>query len=451
MDSHSEPARERGLRRLVHWAGAVTVGLAALGFAAAADAVARARGAVLDTAPWAMLAISPAFFAISVALTRRFFPGAQGSGVPQVMTALRTPDASVADRVLSLRVAAGKVVLTLVGLAGGASIGREGPTIQIGAALMHAFGRAARLDDPDTRRALVLAGGAAGIAAAFNTPLAGIVFAIEELSRSFESRTSGVVFTSVLIAGAVSLALVGNYTYFGTASATLPTGRALVAVGVCGVLGGAAGGTFARLLVAVSRGLPGRAGWLVGRSPISTAAFCGLAVAAIGLATRGATYGTGYAQARALVEGHAALPVFFFAAKLAATVVSYASGIPGGIFAPSLAVGAGLGGILAGWFPGADAGALVVLGMVAYFAGVVQAPITATVIVMEMVDNQRVTLGLMASAFLAFGTSRLICGVPLYAALADRMEDALRARGAAPASEDAGLPEGESDRLRGGA
>ena len=316
--------------------------------------------------------------------------------------------------------AAGKIALTLVGLAGGASIGREGPTIQVGAALMHAIGRAVRLDAAETRRAVVLAGGAAGIAAAFNTPLAGIVFAIEELSRSFESRTSGVVFTSVLIAGAVSLALVGNYSYFGTATAVLPTGRALVVVPVCGVLGGLLGGLFSRVLIAAAGGLPGRAGRLAARRPFAFAALCGLIVAALGLATQGATYGTGYAQARALIGGTAALPAWFFVAKLAATTVSYVSGVPGGIFAPSLAVGAGLGGTIAAWFPHGDNSAIVLLGMVAYFSGVVQAPITATVIVMEMVDNQRVTLGLMASAFGAFGVSRLVCPRPLYATLAER-------------------------------
>ena len=414
----STPGERR--HRLVYWLGALAVGTTALLFADMADGAASVREALCRAAPWAMIAVAPASLAAALFLTRRFFPGAQGSGIPQVMAALRSTDDAAIDRLLSLRVAAGKIALTLIGLAGGASIGREGPTIQVGAAIMHAIGRAVRLDATETRRAVVLAGGAAGIAAAFNTPLAGIVFAIEELSRSFESRTSGVVFTSVLIAGAVSLALVGNYSYFGTATAVLPTGRALVVVPVCGVLGGLLGGGFSRVLIAAAGGLPGGLGRLAQRRPIVFAALCGLVVAALGLATHGATYGTGYAQARALIAGTAALPGWFFVAKLAATTVSYLSGVPGGIFAPSLAVGAGLGGTIAAWFPPADTSAIVLLGMVAYFSGVVQAPITATVIVMEMVDNQRVTLGLMASAFLAFGVSRVVCKQALYAALALR-------------------------------
>ena len=115
---------------------------------------------------------------------------------------------------LSARIAVGKILLTLLGLASGASIGREGPTVQVGASIMYALGRLLRLPRLELQRALVLAGGAAGIAAAFNTPLAGVVFAIEELSHSFEARTSGTVLTAVVIAGITTLALVGNYTVF---------------------------------------------------------------------------------------------------------------------------------------------------------------------------------------------------------------------------------------------
>ena len=122
------------------------------------------------------------------------------------------------------------------------------------------------------------------------------------------------------------------------------------------------------------------------RHPIMFAALCGLALALLGLVSAGTTYGTGYAQARGLVEGKATLPALFPIFKLLATVVSYLSGIPGGIFAPSLAIGAGIGQWLSGLIPSAPSGAVVLLGMVAYFSGVVQAPITATVIVMEMTD-----------------------------------------------------------------
>ncbi len=406
-------------RRLIVWCGALVVGLVAVLFAWAADDATRVFAWVVRRNPAGMLLLAPAGLALSVWLTRAYFPGAGGSGIPQVMAALHMSDPASVSRVLSLRVAGGKILLTLLGLASGASIGREGPTVQISSAIMQSLGGLLQLPRRDAQRALVLAGGAAGISAAFNTPLAGIVFAIEELSHSFDARTSSTLLIGVIIAGITTLLLDGNYTYFGLTTAVLPLGRAWLAVLTCGIAGGLCGGTFARLLILAAGGLPGRLGRLALARPVAFAACCGLALAVIGLASGNTTYGTGYAEARRLVAGQD-LPAGYFALKFAATVVSYASGMPGGIFAPSLAVGAGLGHWIAHLLPEAPAGAVVLLAMVGYFSGVVQAPITAAVIVLEMTANQSMTLPLMATALLAFAVSRLVCRRPLYGTLARR-------------------------------
>ena len=224
--------------------------------------------------------------------------------------------------------------------------------------------------------------------------------------------------TAVIISGIATLALAGGGSYFGHTSATLPIGVGWEAVLACAILGGLLGGSFSAILVAASSGLPGAVGRFAARRPVVFAAFCGLAVAALGVASHGTTFGTGYSQARDMVEGHYNVPLLFFQMKFLASIVSYASGIPGGIFAPSLAVGAGLGHNIAFMIPSAPAGAVVLLGMVAYFSGVVQAPITAAVIVMEMTDNQDMTIPLMATSFLAYGFSRLVCRHALYGALA---------------------------------
>jgi H+/Cl- antiporter ClcA len=426
-------------RPLVFWAGALCVCLTAIAFAWAANLADALFRRALAISPYLALIIAPSGLAISVLLTRKVFPGAQGSGIPQVIAATEMQDPVAMRRVLSVRIALGKLALTLLGLACGASIGREGPTVQIGASIMRALGQAVTLEQPSQLRALVLAGGAAGIAAAFNTPLAGIMFAIEELSHSFEQKTSGTVLTAVIIAGIATLALTGGGSYFGRTSATLPIGVGWEAVLACAALGGFFGGGFSAILVRAADGLPGAAGRFVGRRPILFAAICGLAVAGLGLASAGTTYGTGYAQAREMVAGHTVLPVRFFALKMLATIVSYASGIPGGIFAPSLAVGAGMGQSIAQFLPSAPAGAVVLLGMVAYFSGVVQAPITAAVSVMEMTDNQDMTIPLMATSFLAYGVSRLICRRPLYGALATRFMAAM----GAPAVSGVTMDEGE--------
>jgi H+/Cl- antiporter ClcA len=412
------------LRRLVFWVGAVWVAGVAIAFAALANRAGDWFVGVQAPRPWIALLICPAGLAASFLLTRYVFPGAQGSGIPQVIAAQHMTDREAIARVLSPRIAAGKIALTLLGLCCGASIGREGPTVQVGASIMHTLGRLVRLPRLELERALVLAGGAAGVAAAFNTPLAGVVFAIEELAHSFEARTSGTVLTAVIVAGITTVALMGNYTYFGHTAAELDFGRGWIAVVLCSLAGGLAGGLFSAALIRFAGGLPGRAGrWLMG-NPVAFAALCGLALAAIGMASGGQTYGTGYEQARGMVEGTTTLPPSYVVLKFAATVISYISGIPGGLFAPSLSVGAGLGEWLAHLMPEAPEGAVVLLGMVAYFSGVVQAPITCAIIVMEMTDNQRVTLPLLATSFLAFGISRLVCRRPIYGALARRFLDA---------------------------
>jgi H+/Cl- antiporter ClcA len=412
------------IRRVMFWVGAVLVSTVAIGFAMLADRASSLFERAQAPHPWIAFIICPLGLVVCFLMTRHVFPGAQGSGIPQVIAAQHMTDRAAVARVLSLRIAVGKIGLTLLGLACGASIGREGPTVQVGSSIMHTLGRVLRLPRQDLERALILAGGAAGVAAAFNTPLAGVVFAIEELSHAFESRTSGVVLTAVIIGGITTLALVGNYSYFGHTAATLDFGRGWIAVALCGGAGGLAGGLFSSALVRFASGLPGRAGVWLTRYPVAFAALCGLAIAALGVLSHGQTYGTGYAQARGMVEAHAALPASYALLKFCATVVSYISGIPGGIFAPSLAVGAGLGQTLSQLMPLAPSGAVVVLGMVGYFSGVVQAPITAAVIVLEMTDNQALTIPVLATSFLAFGVSRLVCRRPIYAALARRFLEA---------------------------
>ncbi len=424
-------------RRVVFWVGAVLVATTAVGFAKASDYATALFLHFIAGHPWLPYIIAPAGLTIAFLATQFVFPGAQGSGIPQTIAALHMHDDAMVDRVLSMRIAVGKVLLTLLGLASGASIGREGPTVQVGASLMHALGKSLRLPRLELRRALVLAGGAAGVAAAFNTPLAGIVFAIEELSHSFEARTSGTVFTAVVVAGATTLGLVGNYTYFGQTAAAMNNHDAVLGVLVCSIVGGLAGGLFSQSLIIAARGLPGFVGKFILRYPVAFAALCGLLLAVIGSLSGGQTYGTGYQQARGMVEAHSTLPPTYALLKLAATVVSYISGIPGGIFAPSLSIGAGLGSVLAPLVPSAPVGAMILLGMTAYFSGVVQAPITASVIVMEMTANQTLMIPLMATAFLSFALSRLICRRPLYGALARRFLAVQSGRHGAPDAEAA--------------
>lgn len=406
---------------MVFWGGAVTVGFIAVLFSIGSEYATGLFRRMLTFSIYLPLLMSPLGLALIVYTTRRFFPGSQGSGIPQSIAAIALPDHDDRMKILSLRIAFGKICLTMAALLVGASVGREGPTVQIGSAIMYSLSRFARFSRLEVEKGLILAGGAAGISAAFNTPLAGIVFAIEELSRSFEERTSGNTLTAVVIAGMVSLACMGNYSYFGHTSISMPLNLSWLAAVICGVVGGIAGGTFSLILISVTtQGLPGRFGVIMKNKPVLFAGICGLVVALIGLASGGYTYGTGYSEARGIIEGTNILPQSYGILKMLATIVSYLSGIPGGIFAPSLAIGAGFGDNLAGIMPFAPVGAVVILGMVAYFSGVVQAPITAFVIVMEMTDSHTMILPLMATSFIAYAVSRKICPKPLYRTMAEK-------------------------------
>jgi H+/Cl- antiporter ClcA len=419
--------------RLVFWVGALAVGLIGAGFAAVSDQAQIAFKAVVGGDGWwrfTPLLITPAGFVLCAWLADRYFPGSQGSGIPQCIAARHLRDES-GFAYLSLKTAFGKIMLTIVGLSAGASIGREGPTVQIGASLML---QAARLGRMGQARGLILAGSAAGIAAAFNTPLAGVVFAIEEMGRSYQARTNGVVLMAVIIAGLASIAVFGNYTYFGVTEAVAAFPGDWPLVIVCGIVGGALGAGFSESSLRITRRVRRWRSIQPRRRVIAVAAMAGVLVAVLGIATHGATFGTGYAEARRDIEGEH-LPFLFFAAKFLATLASTVCGIPGGLFAPSLSVGVGLGSTL-GSIMGANASLAAVLGMTGYFAGVVQAPMTAFVIILEMTGNHGNAVPLMAASMLGYGTARLITPEPLYHALSRLfIADALRRQRARTAAD----------------
>lgn len=404
----------RWQRRAIFLLGGIAVGATAVALAQLADLAQIAFAALVSKFRYASLVVTPFGFALSVFLTNNFFRNAQGSGIPQAIAARQLTDRSARESLVSLRVAAGKIILTLFGLLCGASVGREGPTVQIGASVMFALGRFS----PRRQPGLILAGAAAGVAAAFNTPLAGIVFGIEEMSRAFETRTSSLIIGAVIAAGLTSLALIGNYAYFGTSAMSLRNGIDWLAIPLCGVVGGLAGGLFSRILIAMAQGFSNPVGSAIKRYPLGFAVACGGAAAICGIASDGTIYGTGYSQVKAALESGSPLPGNFGVLKFLATTFASISGMPGGIFSPSLAVGAGIGSDIASLFHGAPLAAIMLLGMVSYFSGVVQAPITAFVIVTEMTDNHTMVVPLMAAAWIAHASSRLICREGVYHALA---------------------------------
>jgi H+/Cl- antiporter ClcA len=400
-------------RRLATVIGALLVGVMALSIAWLGDQAQRLFGLFFHRFPYWTLVLSPLLLVAFVELTRRFAPGTRGSGIPQVIAASHNPEGLAAEGMLGWKATIAKPLLTLGGLLGGASVGREGPTVQVAAALMVKIHRMLKV--PITPGVLI-AGGAAGVSAAFNTPLAGIAFAIEELAVAYEQRVAVLAMAAVMIAGLTSQGLAGEYLYFGQVGNGLPVLTVLVAAPLAGIIGGVLGGLFSRALIEL-RAPRGRYSQLLAGHPLKTTFICAVIVAVTGVATLGATWGTGYAPTRELLmgaQGH----LWFGPAKFLATLATAASGIPGGIFAPSLAVGAGVGELLTPLFSPEHAGGIVLLGMAGYFTGVVRAPLTAVIILAETTGSSSTIVSLFATALIADWAGGWVCKDRLYHVLA---------------------------------
>lgn len=401
-------------KQIVFWAGAIAVGIIASYYAIAADHAQEVFNGFISNHPYLPLITSPLLFALISYLTINFAAGAKGSGIPQAIAARVSREKESRRWLLGAHIIPAKIILTLLGLLAGASIGREGPTVQIGACILLLCANFARIS---SQRGIVLAGAAAGVAAAFNTPLAGIVFAIEEMARAFEHRNSAIVLIAIVFAGAASMSILGNYSYFGYTDAHLSIARDWPAIVTIGIAGGLLGSLFSYLFA--------NGGKLIGKytpklkeRPVAIAALCGLIVAVLGISTGGLSYGSGYGLAHDLLTENLEPAWWQMPAKFLATLFSGLSGIPGGIFSPSLSVGAGLGAEISSLFPETPMQGAVILAMVAYFAGVTQAPITAFVIVLEVTGHGTVAVPLIAAAMIAAIISRLISPVSLYHILA---------------------------------
>jgi H+/Cl- antiporter ClcA len=434
-DGSRQRFRERAQRRLLGarsrrlflqaglpWGAALLVGLVSVLYTELSTDASNAFLRVIAGRSWLAFVITPTLTVVALFLTRRWFTGSEGSGIPQVIAALHAPRPEEEDtlmrRLFGVRVIVGKICISLIGLLGGLTIGREGPTVHIGAAVMAEIRRFYPHRNAQLERRLLLAGAAAGLSAAFNTPLAGIIFAIEELARDFESRTNGIMITAVVFSGLTSLALAGNYLYFGQINVPGNLGIAFVLpVILSAALTGLFGAAFNLALLRWRLWMPA---WLIAlrqRTPLIYAVIVGLVVAALGVGTHGETWGSGYDQARHLLTGAVPLSAGYAATKWGAMVVTYMAGIPGGLFSPSLSIGAGLAQWVHLAFAWAPMAAVIALCMTGYLAAVTQSPITSFVIVMEMTNGTGMVIPMMATALIASRISAFFTP-PLYEALA---------------------------------
>lgn len=359
-----------------------------------------------DTHPLLFVLISPVFFLFSWAIVRFAAPFARGSGIPQVLGALEvsgTGSDERLDRLLGFRVAVAKVASSLTLALGGGAIGREGPTIQIAASIARGFRTMLPESWPKaSERTMIITGSAAGLAAAFNTPLGGIVFAIEELSRSHFTAVRTTLLTSVIVAGLVAQMLMGPYLYLGypwVPSLTLPLLTASIITAIAaGVLGTVFSVGAQKLLEIRNR----RSGWW---PQALFTIICSLTMSGFALWLSPVVFGSGKEMMVGLLFGQSsASPGIDVAGRFIGPLASFTSGGAGGIFAPSFSIGAALGkwaSVIAGFTP--DQGNMVVLaGMAAFLTAVTRSPFTSSILVLEMTDRHAMVFVLMVASLISY-------------------------------------------------
>jgi CIC family chloride channel protein len=358
-----------------------------------------------------------AAFAIAAWLVRRFSPHAAWSGIPQVEEILNDQLPPTAARLLFVKFFGG-----LLAIGAGGALGREGPSIQMGAAIAHVVGKLFRRNWHDCK-VLIAAGAGAGLATAFNAPMAGAVFVLEELMRRFEMRTAIVTLGASAAAIAVARALFGPEPDFALAPIAYIGVRAWLLFAALGAVAGLAGTLYNSALLQALSVADRLARW-----PVEIrAAVIGAAVGTIGWFLPSLIGGGDEITRRLLVSGISLtlLPLAFLL-RFGLGPVSYAAQTPGGLFAPMLVLGAQLGLLFGALccvaFPdmNLDLTAFAVVGMAAFFCGVVQAPVTGIVLVIEMTASFTMLLPMIAASFAALAVANLLNNVPIYDSLRER-------------------------------
>jgi len=361
-----------------------------------------------------LLIIPPAVSLVTGVLLYAFFPGVRGSGVPQTEAAFH-----LNGGVIPLSVPFGKFLTGVLCIGSGHSMGREGPSVQIGAGIASSIGRWLRLP-PERIKELVPVGAAGALSAAFNTPVAAVVFALEEIIGDMNATLLGSTVVASVASVIVARSILGDEPLFHVPVYQLVHPAELIAYAALGIVGGIVSLGFSHGLLRVRAGFSR----LPARTQVVQPAMGGLAIGALLLLVP-EVMGVGYESVDQALNGgmRAGTMAVLLAAKLVGTTASYASGNAGGIFAPSLFVGAMVGGLVGtavNWvapFPTGDIGAYALVGMGALFAGIIRAPMTSVFMIFEITQDYQILVPLMVANLIAFWISRRYQPTPLYHAL----------------------------------
>ncbi|MDD3265868.1 MAG: chloride channel protein [Burkholderiales bacterium] len=377
---------------------AAIVGLASAGFSFLVDKAFIYCHMIFNYGGYWMLLFTPVIFVITVFLLKKFFPYSDGSGLPQGY-AIDVFSEEELKKYYSIRTAIGKAILTFMSILGGASLGKEGPTIQICSSIF------AQIKDVslEKKRLLIKLASGVGVAAAFNTPIGGMIFAIEEYVRKISARSATMLVGGTLIAVLISNYFSGGLEYMGTIPlSSLHHGFNIGYIALLiGIICGLGGALFTKIIVFVSVNNT----WFINRwrknHYLMNALIFGLIVAIIGYLTTGLSFGNGAHATKYFLDNNIQAPWYYGVGKFFGAVSSVAAGVPGGYFSTALSIGAGIGDLVHHFLPNIPLIQFYLLGMVGFLASITQSPITATAMVVEMSNTSEFAMPILIAAFIA--------------------------------------------------
>ena len=406
------------LRAVPFWIASLFTGLIAVYYSKLFLLAETGTASIFKIHPWLLFLITPSCFLFAWWLVVRYEKFAGGSGIPQVMAAIELATPGNQDkirRLLSIRVIVIKIISSFFMILGGGVVGREGPTIQIAGSVFRKVNQLLPEWWPKiSKRNMIMTGAAAGLAAAFNTPLGGIVFAIEELTKTHISYFRTALFTAVIIAGLTAQALFGPYLYLGYPKIDGLSFYIFLGVILVSMLAGLGGSITGRVLVAF---MNFRSGLKKRTQQITFVIFCGLMVALLGFISGTEVIGSGkLIMTEVLFTSHKYLPAYVPLSRMTGSIFSFSTGAAGGIFAPALSSGACIGSVLSGWMHLTDSNTnlLILAGMVGFLTGITRTPFTSSIIVLEMTDRHNLIFYLMLAGMVAGMVSLLIDKHSLY-------------------------------------
>lgn len=405
------------IQAMPFWFASLLTGLVAVGFTRLFGFSEYLLQNVLHWHSWMIFIMAPVCFTLAWLVVNLFAPNAKGSGIPQVMAAidLATPKHDyLVGKLLSLRILVIKIISSLLMVLGGGAIGREGPTIQIAGSIFRLVNKWIPPTWPKlSRQSFLLTGAAAGLAAAFNTPLGGVVFAMEELARIHLRHFRTALFTSVIIAGLTAQAILGPYLYLGYPDVRGLHFSAFLGVGITAIIAGILGSIMCKLILFVMK----KKRNFKTTSIALYLLFGGLVMAVIAYFFTPEILGSGkQLMNRFLFSTDKNSSAEIALVRILGPVICFNTGAAGGVFAPALAAGATVGSFISGAFDmnGAGANIIILSGMVGFLTGVTRTPFTSSILVLEMTDRHSVIFHLMLAGMISNMAALLIDKHSLY-------------------------------------